>query len=221
MYENFPFTKTFIYRINADEWYIEFEYKQATAMESIEFYNKWLEEQLKEIANIIECWVFHWYNKTNKRYKTKKMNTYKVRSTKESILNKYIKKEWDKLINKITDTKHSVYKSIYEGIPKPIGKRNKSIFWYDLMFICSEYNIPWPKHLLENYTLEQVGYLWDWLTFKSYESDKKTQWINDRALFIKKWWLDHKQKALLKKLKEQRAKDLKKDLKKDLENKKN
>jgi hypothetical protein len=73
-----------------------------------------------------------------------------------------------------------------------------------LMTICSEYNINWPDELLKNYTYEQIGYMYDGIRFRSYEMDKKTRYINDKAMFTKKWWLSEKETTLLDKLKKWR-----------------
>ncbi len=204
MYENIPLRKDFVYRVNTKNWFLDIEYKQATAIESIEFYNMDINEQLKNIGWIIENnSSFSMYYK-NKRYRSKKWNIYKQEQKNKSILYEYIEKNGIDVINKISSTMHKTYTSIYKEINIPKEWRTKSIFQYDLMNICKWYNIGWVLELLNNYTLEQVGWLSDWLIFKAYEMDKKKWWINDRALFKKKWGLSKKEKDLLARLKADR-----------------
>lgn len=208
-YENRPIRKTSIYRINFTTNFIDIEIKQATAKESIEFYWKELNEQIKDIVELIESGNLALY-RDKKRYESRRR--YELNKIKETqkIITLLLINNADKIYTDIVKIRHPIYKSIFDGIQIPKSKdwNRKSIFNLDLMTICTEYNINWPEELLNNYTYEQIGYMYDGIRFRSYEMDKKTWYINDKANFTKKWWLSEKDNILLEKLKEWRKKIL-------------
>lgn len=83
------------------------------------------------------------------------------------------------------------HKSIYEGVSfvysgSEKNKRN-TLDESHMMDVCKEFNIWGPKELMENYTYEQYEYMYDRIIFKSLESDKKSQIVNDR-MRQQQWW---------------------------------
>ena len=204
-YENRPIRKTSIYRINFTTNFIDIEIQQATAKEIMEFYNKDIQWQIKDISDLLENWKLAIYRDKKIRESRRSYELNKYKHTQEIILLLLVNNA-DKIYSDIVKIKHPTYKSIFDGIQIPKSKdgNRKSIFNLDLMTICSEYNINWPDELLKNYTYEQIGYMYDGIRFRSYEMDKKTRYINDKAMFTKKWWLSEKETTLLDKLKKWR-----------------
>lgn len=77
------------------------------------------------------------------------------------------------------------HQSIYEWVDtsytdKPRGR--KAINGSDMVDVLKEFNIPWPLTLIENYTYEQYERMVDRILFRHFESDKKSQVVNDRVL---------------------------------------
>ena len=102
------------------------------------------------------------------------------------------------------------HKSIYEWVDFTYSwsEKNKRNMLGNshMMDVCKEFNISGPKDLIENYTYEQYEYMYDHIIFKSLESDKKSQIVNDRMRQLQ-WWADA-DKELLNIIAEQKEKGL-------------
>jgi len=202
-YENRPIRKIYIYRINIETNVIDVEITQAMAKESIEFRWKDINWQIKDVVELLEQWKLALY-RNKKLLETRRHHELSKHKQTQEILALLVINNADKIYSDIIKLRHPIYKSIFDGIESPKWDSRKSIFNLDLMTICTEYNINWPDELLNNYTYEQIGYMYDGIRFRDNEMNKKTRYVNDKAIFTKKGGLQEKDKKLLDKLKKGR-----------------
>jgi hypothetical protein len=64
------------------------------------------------------------------------------------------------------------------------------------MAICKEFNINGINELLDEYTIEQIGWMSDMITFTYYEQTKEGRWANNKMLGGDK--LSKDQEAIMK-----------------------
>lgn len=140
---------------------ITMRYKQASAEETIQFINQdWNEK--------IIAWVVEFM---------KKYSDYREKDYR------YVVGNFDKIFDTILKTYHKwVFNK--EEIKNSGGsmmekKTRKSTFWANLVYLSEKLNVH-PKLLLQEYTMEQMNWLSEWLIFNSNEASKDGQRINDR-----------------------------------------
>ena len=166
--------------IQTSKWNIFLKYKQCMAIETIEFLKKSYEERMQDIINLLMEWEFRFY--LPKRWYWSNKKYYEVvELRKKEIILEILKDKGEEVINKLTSTLHKKYESLYEDVKTPNSNR-KSIFSSNLMSICKKYNISWPKHLLNEYTMEQIERMADWLVFFYNEYTEEGKQCNNKVL---------------------------------------
>lgn len=166
--------------IQTSKWNLFLKYKQSNALWTIEFLNKTPGEQVDEIIDLLKQWQYQYF--IPKKWYTSRKKHYKACKIRElQILNEILEKKGEEVIKKIWETLHKKHKSIFDWINIPNSKR-KTLFSSNLMTLCKEYNISWPKQLLNDYTMEQIERMFDWMLLHYNEYTKEWQACNDIAL---------------------------------------
>ena len=141
---------------------ITMRYEQASAEETIHFMNQNSNE--KVIERVIK------FVKKHSDYK----NSYY----------RYIIGNFDGIFDTIIKTYHKWVFDKQEK--KPSKKWRKSIFSANLVYLSEKLNIH-PKKLLQEYTMEQMNYLSEWLIFNANEWSKEGQRENDKLSRWQTW----------------------------------
>jgi len=114
----------------------------------------------------------------------------------------------EKYLDKVITHYHYRHESIYKDIAKPrikgVETGRKSIMAYNLMTVCKEWNVNGLNALLEEYTMEQIWWMMDAITFSSYEVTKEGRSANNK-LFQKKWSEDKEVLAKIDQIEKQMA----------------
>jgi len=108
---------------------------------------------------------------------------------------RYIIWNFDNIFDTIIKTYHKwVFDKKEEK--KPSGKWRKSIFSANLVYLSEKLNIH-PKQLLQEYTIEQMNYMSEWLIFNANEGSKEGQKENDKRL---RWQTSMSKEDIIKSL---------------------
>ena len=125
-----------------------------------------------------------WNNFVKENAKIELERPYKPLRWMKGVVVSIILKNYPEIITEVYSKRSLGHKSIYTNISLPWATR-KSPKWYDMWDVCIYRRIS-PQELRENYTREQYEWMIEYMTFKSFESDKKTRKYNDMAM-AKKW----------------------------------
>jgi hypothetical protein len=158
---------------------ITMRYEQATAEDTIQFMNR--DREWKVIDWMIS------FLKKHSNYSKSDYNTivWNFDNILDLILRTYHKWVFNKEEKVKTNSNTWIWKK-----PRP------STFWANITYLSEKLNIH-PKQLLQEYTMEQMNWLSEWLIFNSNEASKDGQKINDRLTRSK---TDVSNEDLIKKL---------------------
>lgn len=191
---DFPIFKQKIKRFYNPEWDFlgELHLKQATIQEFLEFQDKSQENQLELLS--VELMSMYKYSLIEKLIKFFKPQYIPSKLIKLQILLLQKDKEgnyMDKILIEIVEYRYW-WTSIYDWVKLLDIKwswENRPVFpWKSMKNICKAWNIPWPKVLLNEYTMEQYVFMQDTEIFDWFEQDKEWKINNDRAMKgLNKW----------------------------------
>lgn len=153
--------------------YMTIKYDQATIGEFYEFYYKSEDDKSQELLNFIRSHIPYtlWQKirkKINKKYLT--------------IFEKNL--DLDKISTEIMETRFRTIDSIYKGTEKydTRKKGNKKALWRTtLARVCQFWHLSLSE-LINNYTLEQLIRLIDWVIYDWNLSSKEWEFVNNMAL---------------------------------------
>lgn len=202
MYE-FPKRKSYIYTIPTIKGDFVLKFKQATAEETLEYFelletlSKWtLDQKIDSIKKLNSYYLSF----------IKEKSDYKWRNIKKKQRLSLVKRELSSYIDDILQLLHPTRKSIYFETQSPKidwKKPRNSIFPNDRESIYKKTGIPVDK-IYEKLTLEQIGWYIDKIVFEVYETFKEWKAINDKIMFNKVGWLTEEDKKDLEFIKSQK-----------------
>jgi hypothetical protein len=198
---NFPERKKYRYIIPTIKGDLILRFEQATAQETMDFYNimwaisKWdIEEKIENIVSI------------NKYFRNfiKKHSSHRWINLKERRKISLVLDNMDLYINDIISAIHPLWDSVYKDkeLPKIKWKKNRtSLFPNDRESIYKKTGIPTDK-IYDTLTMEQIWWYIDKIVYDVYETFPEGQAINDTI--GKKAWLSEEDKQLLEFIKSQK-----------------
>lgn len=165
----------------------EIKFTQCTAKETLEFF------EMSEISKNIRLLSFIEKNGEYIYPEIKRKRWYidllwnRIRHNRQQYIkqkvNEILARNIQELSREIVSKAHQQHVTIYEGIYKATSKgeeKRKGILGANMMGICKEFNISGINTLIEEYTIEQIGWMGDMLTFNAYEQTKEGKSANNK-----------------------------------------
>jgi len=156
----------FLYQTSYGDLYLRFQ--DASIEETDSFYAMDTWRRVQHMREFIE-------QHGELRYKSS------IRKKKQKLLEAVYRDR--QVYNDLMSSRFKTYSSMYSNPAsdpaQKWSKRRRVMEGAHLSTVCKEFNIPWPKHLIEEYTYEQLNRCIDRLIFNNYESSKDTQHLND------------------------------------------
>lgn len=182
----YPSWETFKYIIELDLWFAILKYKQASAIETIEYFH------LLEKQHIVK--ISEYRNEIIDSAEIIPKSRFWYYLHKRKIKN-YLKNHFFGYHNEIIQSMHKTRKSKYEDEDTPKQKwERKQLFQTSQEIVSKMTNIP-VNEVYDKLTMEQVWWRLDKARFDYYETFEAWQAVNTNVR--SKMWLSAEQKDLL------------------------
>ena len=194
--QNVPLRKKYIIRIKTWHFHVyDIEFMQATAKETLEFQDV---DQNRLVPYMIDFIERH--KKLSDTYNGKSfLRRLYFGKEKKHHGDIVIAQNIQTIMTDIIYKRHKKHESIYKWIQKQPEKWEKIgrkwLFWSTLASICKEFNINGVNQLLDEYTMEQIEWMSDMLTFGAYEMTDNGRSANDK-LFNNQWYTQEQQRIM-------------------------